>query len=111
MKKNEIGVCLLWGIQIYIFGFFSISNLFVSISTINYILRKYHRPSSLNTHIMLELVGFFLTVVLKLLFKRFSLYGAIVDFFVRLIFLGMVYYDDTHYVRVTVEEKREDEEL
>lgn len=56
--------------------------------------------------VTLEVIGLFLTITFQLLFNRFVLVKTIIVVLLRLVFLGVAYYDMTAYVYVSKEVRR-----
>lgn len=95
-----------WIAGFFINGF-TLYNVLLIIPTIMFALRKFGIHIELSKILAPEILFLFFSTAWKLLFKKYLFVPWLIAVVVRLIFLGLVIYDDTMYVYVQ-EEKRHD---
>ena len=95
----------------WLFGF-SFATVLCTISTLMFCGRKIGYWCNPNKIYALEGVGVFITIMFRLLLHKFVLWRVVLYVLCRLVFLFIMYYDNTEFVyiheEITVEGKEEE---
>lgn len=97
---------VLWIGGFFINGF-NLYNILLIIPTVMFAVRKFGIHVKMSNIIALEVVLLFFKVVFALIFHKFILWRFLVGLLLRGIFFGLVIYDDTVYVYVNEEKKKQ----
>lgn len=96
-------VCWILG---FVVNGFSLYNILIVIPTIMFSVRKVGIHVKMSNIVAIECVLLFFSIVFQLIFKSFVWWQFLLGLLLRLIFICIVWYDDTVYVYVSEEKKK-----
>lgn len=100
-----ITACILWVLGFFVKGF-CLYQILVLVPTVMFAVRKFGIHLSMGAIIGTECLFLFFSTSYCLLFGKFAFVKFLLTILLRLIFVGIVAYDDTMYVYVSEERKR-----
>ena len=106
MLTTLIAVSFITWIIGFIVNGFTLHNVLLIIPTIMFSIRKFGIHIKQSNIITVEVLFLIFSILWRLLFNKFELIRFIITIVVRLIFLGVVIYDDSVYVYVNEEIKK-----